>query len=47
MQSYDDLIATQIMNDTIFKDEYEQLETTRHMMIRNMTNSDKTTQTFL
>ena len=43
---YPNRVSTQIMNDNIFNEEYEQLKNKRDNAINQLLNSDKETQTY-
>ena len=45
MNEYPNMMASRLMNGNKFRDEYEQLNNMRGMMINDTTDSDKTTQT--
>ena len=43
---YPNRISTQIMNDNLFNEEYEQLKNIKDNAIHKLLNSDKATQTY-
>ena len=43
---YPNRIATRIMNDNLFKEEYEQLKNIKDKAINKLLNSDQETQTY-